>query len=354
MKLLMYGVNKETVTKEDVEKYLLDERRKQRQINHIHGFTGVKEIAVLTNDYRSEYYLYVDESAFSHGDFLRYIAKETDKTLQEVILETYSKFNEDVLRHLFEMSTGYLAEPRGSFAVLASVEKALSFSRAMNKNGKMIESMFKQAIQMAYYTKLNDMIQPLNNGPLSKYVYLLQDNLNGLEKKNYLISGNDFEVTRLTKLLLYAGAQTVTIIQKNEEESLKQFDKVQSSLTDIEATKVFPMTKKSLYYRLSKTDVAILNTDEIDLFDEDILSEVSIIRQTKKLQYLIDTCGEPPENLDYPALDVKYINGATKVSFNDEEQNNALVAFDEKLSDKIEQFMAFFEDVKADEAQKTI
>jgi len=350
----MYGVNKETVTKEDVKKYLLDERRKQIQINHIYDFTGVEEIAVLTNDYRSEYYLYVDESTFSHGDFLRYLAKETGKTLQEVILETYSKFNEDVLRHLFEISTGYLAKPRGSFAVLASVEKALTFSRAMNKTGKMIESMFKQAIQMAYYTKLNEFIQPLNKGLLSKYVYLLKENLNGLEKKNYLISGNDFEVTRLTKLLLFAEAQTVTIIQKNEEESLKQFEKVQSSLTDIEAAKVFPATEKSLHYRLSKTDVAILNTNKIDLFDEDILSEVSIIRQTKKLQYLIDTCGEPPKKLDYPELDVKYINGATKVSFNDEEKNNALVAFDEKITDQIEQFMTFFEEVKEEAAQKTI
>jgi len=354
MKLLMYGVNKDTVTKEDVNKYLLNEKRKQRQINDIHTFTGVEEITVLTNDFRSEYYLYVNETTFSHGDFLRYIAENTQKTLQEVILETYSKFNEDVLRHLFEISTGYFSKPRGSFDALASVEKALNFAKSMKKSGKVIEGMFNQAIETAYYMKLSDIGQPLNRGPLSKYIYLLKKNLDQLEKKHYLISGNDFEVTCLTKFLLFAGAQTVTIIQNNEEKSLEQYERVKPLLDDRNATKVFPATEKSLHYRLSKTDVAILNTDEVELLDETIRSEVAIIRQTKKLQYLIDTCEEPLKNLDYPELDLEYINGATKVTFNDQEKNEALVAFDERLSEQIEEFMTYFERVKAKEAQKTV
>src|SRR5690625_537306 len=121
MKLLMYGVNKETIMKEDVDKYRLFGDQKQIQMNDLSQFDGVEEIIVLTNDFRNECYLYVNETIFSHGDCLRYIADKTDRKLQEIILETYSKINEDVLRNIYEISSGYRSKPEGSFDVLASV-----------------------------------------------------------------------------------------------------------------------------------------------------------------------------------------------------------------------------------------
>ncbi|HLR92266.1 MAG TPA: hypothetical protein VK048_04325, partial [Atopostipes sp.] len=170
MKLLMYGVNKETIMKEDVVKYRLSEPEKKVQMNDINKLQGVEEIVVLTNDFRNEYYLYVNETTFSHGDFLRYLAEKTDKNLQEIILETYSKFNEDVLRHLFEISSGYLSDPMGSFDSLESVENAVHYAEMLNTCGHILQNLFQEAIQLAYYFKLNEEIQPLNRSEISRYV----------------------------------------------------------------------------------------------------------------------------------------------------------------------------------------
>lgn len=304
MKLLMYGVNKETVTKEDVEKYLLNENSKKRQMKDISQLKGVEEVVVLTNDFRNEYYLYVDESIFSHGDFLRYIAKRTGKKLQEIILETYSKFNEDVLRHLFEISSGYLTSPSGSFHVLASVEQALEFADAQQTCGPISYKMFEKAIVLAYTMKLKNDIKPLNQSNLSKYIYLLKEKMKHLEKKNYLVSGSDLQVYFLTKTLLMAGAQTVTIVQENEYESQGQYDEIKSHFNEIERSKVFPATKKSLYFRLSKADAAILDPEKLGLFAKEIREEVAIIRRTKKVQYLVDTTEEPFEKVEFPGLDL--------------------------------------------------
>ena len=67
----MYGVNKETVIKEDAIKYRLHKEKKISQVHEISQFIGVEELIILTNDFRNEYYLYVDETVFSHGEFLR-------------------------------------------------------------------------------------------------------------------------------------------------------------------------------------------------------------------------------------------------------------------------------------------
>src|SRR5690625_3643600 len=153
MKLLMYGVNKETIMKEDVDKYRLFGDQKQIQMNDISQFDGVEEIIVITNDFRNEYYLYVNETIFSHGDFLRYIADKTDKTLQEIILETYSKFNEDVLRHLYEISSGYLSEPVGSFDSLESVEIAVHYVELLYTCGHILQNLFHEEFLFSFYLR---------------------------------------------------------------------------------------------------------------------------------------------------------------------------------------------------------
>lgn len=352
MKLLMYGVNKETVIKEDVNKYRLYKNKKINQINEISKFDGVEELIILTNDFRNEYYLYVNETVFSHGEFLRYLAEQTDKSLQEIILETYSKFNEDVLRHLFEISSGYLSNPIGSFNILKSVEKAICFAKKMNTSGDVLLKLFNDAIELTYNFKLNESIQPLNRSTISNYVYMLRKRMGTLEKKNFLISGNDFEVCYLTKLLMLAKAQTITIIQRNEEESLRQVNNVIKRLTEAERAKIYAATSKSLYYRLSKIDAAICNTSEIDLFDEDTIENVSMIRQTRKKQYLIDTSENPITNMNEEQLDIHIINANTHILFTDEELNVAVAKFDEGIQTHIERFMEQFEELQVEKVKR--
>lgn len=354
MKLLMYGVNKETVMKEDTIKYFLDEQKKRTQMINISNFAGVEELAVLTTNFRNEYYLYVDEDIFSHGEFLRYLAEETDKTLQEIILETYSKFNEDVLRHIFEVASGYLTNPKGSFNVLESVEDALTFANKLDTSGEVLYKMFKTATYLAYDLKLEDVAKPLNQTQISKYIYLLKDYMGELEKKNYLISGNDIEVYYLTKLLLFAGARSISIIQKDETEAQRQYNNLVSALNELEINKIYPITEKSLYYRLSKVDAAIIDTDQVELLKDEIFEEVSIIRQTRKLQYLIDTAKEPTIDIDFSNLDIRYINGLVDFTYNDEEQADAMVIFEDKLSTQINEFMNYLENIQINKVKEQL
>lgn len=354
MKLLMYGVNKETVMKEDTEKYFLDDNKKKHQMKDIIEFEGVEEIAILSDDFRNEYYLYVDETIFSHGEFLRYLANNTDKSLQEIILETYSKFNEDVLRHLFEISSGYLSEPKGSFLDLRSVEKTLEFAKSINTINEIIYKMFRKAICLSYDLKLDELIKPLNLSEITRYIYILKKHIKNLENKNFLVSGTDFEVYYLTKLLLFAGASTVSIIHVNELETIHQYENIEHRFSVNELAKVFPVTEKSLSYRLSKIDGAIINTAKIDIINEEVLEEVSIIRQTKKKQYILDTNKNNGRTFDSPSLNVKYLDGSAELFYNDSEINDAVDALEIKLSIHVKQFMEFLNEIFVNQEEKIL
>jgi glutamyl-tRNA reductase len=340
----MYGVNRETIMKEDVERYSLSDVKKKRQMQTISNFDGVEEIIILSSSFRNEYYLYVDEASFSHGEFLRYLAEETDKSLQEIILETYSKFNEDVLRHLFEVTNCYFYDKNGSLSdCLAAVEKALEVSNALNTSGIILMRLFNRALYLAYQLVTQDNFKPLNDSTIAKYIYLLKENLKDLEKKNIIISGDTHEIYYLIKILLLAGVQSVTVLQEEEEKTKRQLAIINPLLSKSSRTKIYNGNNKSFYYRLSKADAVILDTAEINILAQEIQEEISVVRQTKKIQYLIDLSGISHEDILDQDLDIRFIDGTAPLSFIEEDKKNVRLWIDEYLTDQVEQFMQYFE-----------
>lgn len=339
----MYGVSKETVTKEEAVKYRLANGRKERQMTEILEFAGIEEIVILDSDFRNEYYLYVDELIFSHGDFLRYLSDETGKELEEIILETYSKFNEDVLRHLYEIASGYLSQPQGCFEILVSLESALTLAKHLETIGQMLTRLFNEAIELAYSLKLEDSIKPLNTSQISKYIYLLKNKLGQLENKNFILAADGWNLKILTKVLLMANAQTITITHSDYQELDKQYNQLLKKLTEAEQNKLRTADSKSLNYRLAKADAVILNLDNINILNQKTREEIAEIRQTRKNLYVIDTTSQPMKDLHCETLDIEVIDPNEMNDYNDEEQQQALIEFDEILSTHIKQFMKYFE-----------
>lgn len=348
MKLLMYGVSKETVTKEDADKYKLTIEKKANQMQDIIELDGIEGIIILDSSFRNEYYLYVDELIFSHGDFLRYLSDQTGKPLDEIVLETYSKFNEDVLHHLYEIASGYFSDTKGCFKVLNSVEKALKFAENLKTTGEVLFKLFSETLELAYSLKLEMDLQPLNNSQISKYIYLLKKEIKTLDNKNYVIAAKDFELIVLTRILLVAGAQTITITNTDEDELERQFLKVKENLSDVEKSKLASASIKSLNYRIAKADAVVLDTTKFNLLDTEIQEEISAIRQTKKIQYLLDTNENPTEQFEVNGLNVQVIDSNLKFSYNDEEKEQAVIVFEEILSSQIEKFMEYFEQFQND------
>lgn len=349
MKLLMYGVSQETVTKEEAAKYKLANGRKERQMTEILEIEGIEEIIILDSKYRNEYYLYVDELIFSHGEFLRYLSEETNKSLEEIILETYSKFNEDVLRHLYEISTGYLSKPKGAFEILLSLENSLNLARDLNTAGKILNNIFNDAVQSAYRLKINEIVKPLNLSQLSKYIYSLKDKLGQLKNKNYLLATTDEELIVLSETLLAADAQTITIAHNNDSILNRQYKKLTSRLTERNKNKVYMANSKSLNYRLSKADAVFFDFDVMNILDKYNREKVAEIRQTRKIQYAVDMSEEPLDKINCENLDIEIICPNVNENYNDEEQQQAVVEFEKMISDKIKKFMKYFEELEEKE-----
>ncbi|MDZ7835380.1 MAG: hypothetical protein U5K84_08620 [Alkalibacterium sp.] len=166
MKLIMYGVNRDTVSTQDIHKYGLNESMRKCHLNDIDAFDGVAETVLVTTDSRNEYYLYIDEQTFRHGDLLRYLSCHTGKNLEEIILETYSKFNHDVVEHLYGLVSPLSEKPES----LSVLEQALLESLNEQTIGHVLNDLFTRAISFSMSLYDKEALYPILDGEVPRAI----------------------------------------------------------------------------------------------------------------------------------------------------------------------------------------
>lgn len=348
----MYGVSKETVSADDIGKYRLNEQTRAKHIQDILEFTGVEEVALMSSGFRNEYYLHVNETIFKHGDLLRYLSDFTEKPLKEVILETYSKFNKDVIRHLFAVASGIDATPKGTICSLRSAEDALTLSKEENTIGLVLKELFERAIEYAREVRVLPQFAPLNQTEVSRSIRILQNKLSGLANKNFTLFGNSYEVLHLAKTLLCAEASSVTVANTNYEESLsilnelKKWNKYRNG-NDLH--KIHAADIQHLPYRLAAADGIILSsTEQYNCLTEELFSEVSIMRQTKKIQIFVDLDDSQENFMLVSQPEVQYYTVCStnkKITTDEQQQEEAMMNFDESLLHATDRFMDSYQEL---------
>lgn len=354
----MYGVNQDTVSVEDIDKYKLSETQKIEHLHDIKRFPGVEEICIMSSNMRSEYYLNVDETTFKHGDLLRYLSTFTGKPLKEIILETYSKFNKDVVNHLFTVVSGMEARPKGSYTTLRHAENALNVGAQEETLGFMLKDLFKNAIKFSRKMRLSETMKPFYNTQPSRAIEMLEDTIGELNDKKYVLFGNGYDVIHLAKLLLSLNVQSLTIANEDAFISKKMInnlkDWVDLTVEGECTTRFHAADLVSVCYRFSNADgIVLLPSFDCECLTSDMLEKVETIRQTKKIQVIVDFNENNRAAFESLGHLVSYtsFNDQSFKEFSDEELSQADIYFDENLLQVTEKFMENYQLVNEKHAQ---
>lgn len=341
----MYGVSQETVSIEDIEKYSLTKETQAKQLYDIKQFRGVEEIVLLSTEQRNEYYLHVDETQFKHGDLLRYLSEFTNKSLKEVILETYSKFNEDAIRHLFSVASGMETRPTGKIQPLAATEEATALAHKEKTIGFVLKDLFQQAIQYAHKVHLLPVLAPLNQAEAAKCIRLVQTQCESIKDKQFVLFGEDEEMIHLARLLLTLNAESITVANANYESSETVCSMIQSWEVEEESEplrRIYPTQLKDVCYRLASADAMIVSSSvQHAWLSKELLDEMKELRQTKKAQVVVDLGEAQEEYLLSHESDLNYIKLSDKEQdeFTEEEKEEAVTYLDESLLHATDHFM---------------
>lgn len=294
MKLLLYGVSGNTVSLEDRDKYLVNEETAAQHLSDLRQYEGVEGIILLTNAFRTEYYLHVDETVFSHGDFLRYLSDYSGKAIGDVILETYSKFNADAIRHLLYVLAGMDSEEEDESEVMKNAEAALEASRKRGDfAGVILEMLFEKAVSFSSQMQSLPSMAPLHKGNIGAVVRTFVNEWQNLENKRFLLAGQDADVSHIAKTLYRMGARHITIanLERKDSESVTEpLNRWAMQLGEQPAKRVFiPVDVHHFLYNLSSCDGIVVASEQFQsIMTEHLSNKIKEIRPYKKKQMMID------------------------------------------------------------------
>jgi len=293
LKLLLYGVSGNTVSIEDRDKYLVNKETVTKQLADLKQYDGVEGIILLSNAHRTEYYLHVDEATFSHGDFLRYLSEYSEKTIGDVILETYSKFNADAIRHLLYVLSGMDSNEENETELMIQAEKALETSRICgNCAGMVLDMLFEKAVDFSSQMQSLPSMAPLHSGKIGTVVRTFVNEWQNITKKRFLLAGNGLDVLQMAKGLFRMGARHITVAntEKASSESLTNILNQWAYHLNVVNSKraFFAVDTNQFLYSLSSSDGIVISNEDFETIMADISHKINEIRPYKKKQLLID------------------------------------------------------------------
>lgn len=357
LKILLYGVSHKSTPIQIREKYVIPQHLIATQYEDIAQFDGVTEVVILSTCNRTEYYLYVDETTFMHGEMLRYIAEYTGFDVSEVISTSYGKSNNDVGEHLFHVTTGLDSLMIGETQILGQVKKALAESQEQHAVGPILSSLFNKAIAFAKRMHTTTKIDQVSFSPSTAAVKIMNAEFEDLIDKRIVLVGAGEMIQIVANQLAKQKVEQVSIVNRTLAHAEKVSDEMNeytSSLHHPEKLRRYfsPFELKSLPVILAKADVVVVAAyaDEY-LVTPELLEKVAEIRKTEKSLLLLDL--SVPRMIDPKSilfegctiLDMDQIsaqNGKTN-----EVRDEVIKTIKEELEKELEKFSFWYRERKA-------
>lgn len=310
LKILLYGVSHKTTPIEIRENYTIEEQKIPEQLAEIKSFSGVEETVILSTCNRTEYYLYIDQNTFMHGEMLRYLSNYTGYEISEVISTSYGKSNYEAAEHLFKVATGLDSLIIGETQILSQVKQAFAIAIEQKTSGPILNSLFNKAISFSkkMHTKTN--LDQLSYNPGTAAVKLYKEEWQSISDKRFLLIGTGKMIRLTAKTLFYQGATHITLTGRNEQKvnDLEQELNLwaQSTLhTDVLNRYFFTADFDHLPMSIAVADGIIAATkSQCHLITEKTIEEMAAIRLTMKKQLFMDF--SVPRNIE-PCI--QYIEG---------------------------------------------
>lgn len=302
MKILLYGVSHQTTPIEIRERYTIEEADVPHHLSKIKEFTGVEEAVILTTCNRTEYYLYIDQTEFMHGEMLRYIGEHTGFDVSDVISTSYGKFNSDVATHLFSVATGLDSLMVGETQILSQVKGALKIAQDAHTAGPILSSLFNKAVSFSKKAHTETLLDQLSFNPSTAAVKFFKEEWTTIEEKRFLLVGAGKMIRLAAKSLIQHGATHITILNRHDDKAEVLADELNEWVQSMK----HPHQLKRYFYSgnyanlamaLASTDGVIVATKSSEyIIHSLVIQQMQQIRRGKKELTLVDLA--VPRNVD--------------------------------------------------------
>lgn len=189
MQILLVGLNYKTAPVEFRECITFQGEAVREALRHLKGKKCILESVILSTCNRTEIYLVVDSKRAGVETAERFLSEWFHLPLTDVQAHLYHHYGSAAAAHLFSVTAGLDSMVLGETQILGQVKEAWETALQEGKTGKILNTLFKQAVTLA--KRIHDQIG-INDNPVSvsyAAITLIRKVFDSMQEKSLLIIG---------------------------------------------------------------------------------------------------------------------------------------------------------------------
>jgi glutamyl-tRNA reductase len=219
-------------------------------LKSLSGRDDIREAVVLSTCNRTEIYAVVERFHGAYDEIQKFLCETSGIEVDDIEPHLYSQWDEEAIKHLFEVSSGLDSAVLGESEIIGQVRNAWEVAMAEGASRNTLNLLFRYALEVGKRARTETAISRSTASVSHAAVEMAEDIIGSLVGKRVLVVGAGEMGEGVATALAREGAEHVTVLNRTESRGEALAKKVGARVSSFE----------QLEQELSLTDVLVACT----------------------------------------------------------------------------------------------
>jgi glutamyl-tRNA reductase len=250
MAFVVIGINHRTGPVTLLEKLMIQETSMPSALEDLTKNDDIREAVVLSTCNRTEVYVVAERFHGAYDEIRQFLSETSGIAEDDIAPHLYSQFDDDAIKHLFEVTSGLDSAVLGETEIIGQVRDAWEVAMSQGASRTALNSLFRHALEVGKRARTETAISRSTASMSHAAVEMAEDILGSLDGKRVLVVGAGEMGEGVATALVREGAAHITVINRTESRGVALAEKVGAKVSRFE----------DLHDELSAADVVIACT----------------------------------------------------------------------------------------------
>lgn len=267
MAFVVIGINHRTGPVTLLEKLMIQEPAMPNALSQLTENSDIREAVVLSTCNRTEVYVVAERFHGAYDEIRQFLSMTSGIAEDEIVPHLYSQFDDDAIKHLFEVTSGLDSAVLGETEIIGQVRNAWDVAMNEGASRTALNSLFRHALEVGKRARTETAISRSTASMSHAAVEMAEDILGSLDGKYVLVVGAGEMGEGVATALVREGAAHITVINRTESRGAALAEKVGAKVSRFE----------DLHDELGRADVVIACTGAgTPLISAELMTQVRI------------------------------------------------------------------------------
>ncbi|MEY3657070.1 MAG: glutamyl-tRNA reductase [Actinomycetota bacterium] len=234
MSIVVIGVNHRTGPVAFLEKVMISEANMPNALRTLSMRDDIREAVVLSTCNRTEIYAVVERFHGAYDEIQNFLCETSGFDADEVTPHLYSQWDDEAIKHLFEVASGLDSAVLGESEIIGQVRNAWEVAMAEGASRNTLNLLFRYALEVGKRARTETAISRSTASVSHAAVEMAEDIIGSLSGKHVLVVGAGEMGEGVATALARGGAEHVTVVNRTESRGEALAEKVGARVSKFE------------------------------------------------------------------------------------------------------------------------